>query len=67
MEERFTAPQLADWRKSYGWSQEQAAARIGISYNGYVKKEQGKRPITRQDMKLIGYINRDAAKKKATV
>jgi transcriptional regulator with XRE-family HTH domain len=64
MEERFTPDQLATWRKSYGWSQEQAAARIGLSYNGYIKKEQGKRSLTGQDMKLIRYVDQDEAKTK---
>jgi transcriptional regulator with XRE-family HTH domain len=66
MEKHFTADQLANWRKGYGWSQEQAAARIGLSYNGYVKKEQDKRPVTIRDMKLIRAVDQDEAQKRAT-
>jgi transcriptional regulator with XRE-family HTH domain len=66
MQKPFTAEQLAAWRKVHGWTQAQAAGLLGLSYDGYVKKEQGQRHISRQDMKLIGYINRDAAKKRAT-
>jgi transcriptional regulator with XRE-family HTH domain len=66
MEERFTDVQLKDWRKSHGWSQEQAAARIGISYNGYIKKEQGKRPVNSRDMKMIRAVDEEEANKKTT-
>ena len=66
IEARFTAEQLATWRKGYGWTQEQAAARLGLTIHGYVKKEQDKRHVSRQDMKLIGYVDKDEAKKKAT-
>jgi transcriptional regulator with XRE-family HTH domain len=66
MEERFTAEQLISWRKGHGWTQQEAAASLGLSYDGYVKKEQGQRHISRQDMKLIRYVDRDEAKKRAT-
>jgi transcriptional regulator with XRE-family HTH domain len=66
MEERFTAEQLSAWRKGYGWTQEYAAARLGLTVHGYTKKEYGKRLVTRQDMKLIRYVDQDEAKKKVT-
>ena len=65
MEERFTNEQLATWRKAYGWTRQEAAARLGLSYDGYVKKEQGQSHISRQDMKLIRYVDQDEARKKA--
>jgi hypothetical protein len=36
------------------------------SVHGYAKKEQGQRHITRQDVKLIRYVDQEEAKKKAT-
>jgi transcriptional regulator with XRE-family HTH domain len=63
MEERFTHQQLAAWRKAYDWTQEQAAARLGLTLRGYQDKEGGRRHINRRDMKLIGYIDRDETKK----
>jgi DNA-binding XRE family transcriptional regulator len=47
MKERFTAEQLANWRKGYGWTQEYAAGRLGLTVHGYVKKEQNKRRVNR--------------------
>ena len=66
METPYTPDQLKAWRAGHKWTQEQAAANLGLSLRGYQDKEAGKRHISRQDMKLIGYINRNAAKKKAT-
>jgi transcriptional regulator with XRE-family HTH domain len=62
----LTAAQLKDWRKGYGWTQEQPAARLGLNIDHYRKKEQGKRSVSQRDMKLIADIDREAAKKKAT-
>jgi hypothetical protein len=39
---------------------------LGLSYDGYVKKEQGQRHISRQDMKLIRYVDQEEAKQRAT-
>jgi transcriptional regulator with XRE-family HTH domain len=70
MQECFTAEQLIAWRKGYGWTQEYAAGRLGLTVHGYTKKEQGQRHVSRQDMKLIRYVDQDEAKqrekKKAT-
>ena len=66
MEERFTNEQLKAWREGYKWPQREAAARLGLTLRGYQDKEAGRRHISRQDMKLIRYIDRDAAKQKAT-
>jgi transcriptional regulator with XRE-family HTH domain len=65
MQEPFTADQLTAWRKTYGWTQQEAAARLGLSYDGYVKKEQDQRRVSRQDMKLIRYIDQEEAKERA--
>jgi hypothetical protein len=70
MKEPFTKEELIAWRKGYDWTQQEAAAHLGLSLDGYAKKEQGQRHVSRQDMKLIGYVDRDEAKKakkKATV
>jgi hypothetical protein len=64
MEECFTAEQLTNWRKDYGWTQGYATMMLGLSRRGYQNKENGIRHITRQDMKLSRSIDRDAAKKK---
>lgn len=63
MQEHFTHEQLAAWRKSYDWTQQEAAACLGLTLRGYQDKEAGKRRINRRDMKLIGYVDRDEAKK----
>jgi len=65
MEPPYTPDQLKTWRAGHKWTQQEAAANLGLSLRGYQDKEAGKRHISRQDMKLIGYINRNAAKKKA--
>jgi transcriptional regulator with XRE-family HTH domain len=65
MEAPYTPDELKAWRTGHKWTQQEAAARLGLTLRGYQDKEAGKRHISRQDMKLIGYINRDAAKKKA--
>ena len=62
--ERFTAQQLTAWRNSYGWDRLYTAQRLGLSLHGYEKKEQGQRHVTVRDMKLIGYVDRDEAKKR---
>jgi transcriptional regulator with XRE-family HTH domain len=66
METPYTPDQLKAWCTGHKWTQQEAAANLGLSLRGYQDKEAGKRHISRQDMKLIGYINRNAAKKKAT-
>jgi transcriptional regulator with XRE-family HTH domain len=66
MEPPYTKEELKAWRDRHKWTQQEAAANLGLSLRGYQDKEAGKRHISRQDMKLIGYINRNAAKKKAT-
>lgn len=66
MEKPYTHEQLAAWRSSYDWTQQEAAARLGLSLRGYQDKEAGKRRINKRDMKLIGYIDRDEEKRKAT-
>jgi transcriptional regulator with XRE-family HTH domain len=66
MEPPYTPDQLKAWRADYKWTQQEAAANLGLSLRGYQDKEAGKRHISRQDMKLIGYINRNAVKKRAT-
>jgi transcriptional regulator with XRE-family HTH domain len=63
MENFFNAEQLTTWRKGYGWTQQEAAGRLGLSLRGYQDKEAGKRHISRQDTKLIGYVDKDEAKK----
>jgi transcriptional regulator with XRE-family HTH domain len=62
----MTAEELKAWRIAHKWTQEQAAANLGLSLRGYQDKEAGKRHISRQDMKLIRYVDQDEAKKKAT-
>lgn len=62
----FTAKELLDWRKSYGWSQEEAAREMGVSPDGYRAKEQGRRPITNRDMERIRRVDRNRVKMKAT-
>jgi DNA-binding transcriptional regulator YiaG len=59
MEERLTAAQLKDWRKGYGWTQEQAAARLGLNIDHYRKREQGKRSVSQRDMRLIVVVKRE--------
>jgi transcriptional regulator with XRE-family HTH domain len=63
MNKSFTAEQLTAWRTSYGWTQEYAAGRLGLTRRGYQNKENGTRHVSRQDMKLIGYVDKDEAKK----
>jgi transcriptional regulator with XRE-family HTH domain len=62
MEERFTAAQLKEWRKGHGWTQDQAAAQIGLTVDDYRKKEQGQRPVSKRDMRLIRNIGLDVAR-----
>jgi transcriptional regulator with XRE-family HTH domain len=66
MEKPYTHEQLAAWRNSYDWTQQEAAARLGLSLRGYQDKEAGRRRIGVRDMKLIGYVDRDEAKKVTT-
>jgi transcriptional regulator with XRE-family HTH domain len=59
----MTNTELKAWRSHHGWTQEEAAAKIGISIDGYRQKEQGRRSITKRDIKQIADIDRLTAKK----
>jgi transcriptional regulator with XRE-family HTH domain len=63
METPHTADQLKAWRAGHKWTQQEAAGRLGLSLRGYQDKEAGKRHVSRQDTKLIGYVDKDEAKK----
>lgn len=40
---------LKQWRTRLGWSREEAAKRIGYTYQGVYYKERGRTPVTRLD------------------
>lgn len=66
METPYTPDELKARRAGHKWTQQQAAANLGLTWHGYQDKEAGERHASRQDMELIGYVNRDAAQEKAT-
>jgi len=62
----MTRDDLKRWREKHGWTQEEAAAELGICLSAYTHKEQGRRSITKRDIKQIADIDCLIAKKKAT-
>ena len=59
---------LRNLRTRQNWTKAKSAHKLGLSLNGYDKKERGKRKITRQEKRLIAsfrLIERLKAKIKA--
>jgi transcriptional regulator with XRE-family HTH domain len=62
----MTPAALKRWRESHNWTQAEAAEQLALCLSAYTHKEQGLRPVTKRDKRMMEIIDRNAAKKKAT-